>query len=502
MRKRAWIALIAIYLCSRLYQLEHWPVWTADEGLLALPAARWRIERDPFPDGFPNAIRFPLWTLLLGGLYGIAGPDLLVGRLLSVATGLLALVLLIRATGPRGGTPSAEVAADAGVEPCGDPQVGTQPGTECRRCLVVIAFLCDFALLRYQRYGLVESSLCFLLLLVGRWWGRSETVRVGRVRVEARLIAEAALAAALLLKLTAIVVLPGLVCHAWIRARRARRPVTARFVVEILPPLLVALEIYLLLGCLYPDRFTAAWTPYLARSADLANSRLRSAAIVLAASPGLWALALAGVWNRRRSLDPEDGLLMTWLGVGGAVLLLLPAPPVRYFMAIYPALILLAARWASAHTPRGSPALAVLLVAHLLFLGWREFPGAAARSDAIREVGHALARRSGGAVLGRAQYGAILRRPFHEMTLSGALILSDTTLARLGVEWVIYDAAEWGAIDLRAGGTSRRYLRAHGKLLSDREGVQVWRVSPDSIQLRARALRQRLALVAAAQRTE
>ncbi|MCC7144655.1 MAG: hypothetical protein IT349_21350, partial [Candidatus Eisenbacteria bacterium] len=92
MQKRAWIALVAIYLFSRLYQLEHWPVWTADEGLLALPAARWWIERDPFPDGFPNAIRFPLWTLLLGGLYGIAGPDLMVGRLLSVTTGLLALV--------------------------------------------------------------------------------------------------------------------------------------------------------------------------------------------------------------------------------------------------------------------------------------------------------------------------------------------------------------------------------------------------------------------------
>ncbi|MCC7141607.1 MAG: hypothetical protein IT349_05840 [Candidatus Eisenbacteria bacterium] len=160
------------------------------------------------------------------------------------------------------------------------------------------------------------------------------------------------------------------------------------------------------------------------------------------------------------------------------------------------------ARRAPEFTSRRSVAIVALMVVHLVFLSWREFPGAAARSDAVREVGHALAGRSGGAVLGRAQYGAALRRPFHEMTLSGALILSDTTLARLGVEWVIYDAAEWGAIDLRAGGTSRRYLQMHGKLLSDREGVQVWRVSPDSVQFRARALRRRLALLAAAQRTE
>jgi hypothetical protein len=182
-----------------------------------------------------------------------------------------------------------------------------------------------------------------------------------------------------------------------------------------------------------------------------------------------------------------------WLLSGLAALSVLRMHAVRYYVTLLPAAILLAAWWLtrflecrtegatsstrSACRVAMTALLVALFVYPLALFGWYYGPRGGADWSGRRVGAWVRANlRPEDVLIGRAQYGIDLPNRYYDMTLVRGMALNDSLLDRLGVDYVLFDDAEWRAIDQRLRLGTAAYLTAHGTLLRRIGRVEVWRV--------------------------
>lgn len=467
-----WGLLLALYLAARLPWLSSIPGYAYDEGLMGLVAKNWVRAGDPLQGGNLDLLRFPLFSTLLAGAYALFGPAILVSRALSVAAGLASLFVFARIARRL---LSAEAARYA-----------------------LLLFTVDFVLVRYQRYGLAESVQILLLLSTVALWLRPRS---------SGFLRGLALGAAILQKPTSLALVPALI---WIDGH-AGRP--GRLRAYLLAAGLTAAVHGGMLAA-WPDRFAGAWGIYLDRGpaaselARILGALPRTLGVLCAGSPlaALGVLSVASGMRARRVRrrtdrealsDPADGILAAWLAPG--LLLLALAPVVRYQAALLPPALLaggrvaaaLASRLAKAPAPgrttkppearrdgkaRLAFATSIALYSVALFVVYHFILGQ--RDDTGRRVA-AWFESHGEAtctVLGFPQLGVDLPQAYFDAPSANALVPSAETLARLRIDYVVYDDAEWRALSEAKGWGVEDTLRALGSLRARVAGAEIWRL--------------------------
>jgi 4-amino-4-deoxy-L-arabinose transferase-like glycosyltransferase len=465
---------LGLYLCLRAPFLASIPPYTADEGLLALAAKNWVVFGDPFLDGWNNLARFPLYTFWLTALFRVVGVSILAARASAIVFGAISLLLLIRLAGR--------------ISPS-------------QRTVAALLFASDFVLVRYQRYALAESlQILLLLATVSLWIDRRRTVRF---------LGGIGLAAALCVKATsAYLVVPLLVYDLWLRKGRsaADRPARVGPWGRFGPYAVAALVTGVVYGVAYhatPVGARDVWGIY-GRLSLPGFSDLPHLVASLGGGTPLVALGsvLALMKLGRRTGRGEDGstrspelaIALAWVVAGLALLLPQRLHPVRYYVTLLPAAILLASWWLDQRTNAGRAGtddpvqlrrrqrtrravLAAGVCYPIILFAWYYGPGGGSDSSARKVDDYVRANVPRESVLmGRAQYGIDIPNRYRDMTVSGGMALSDSLLARLGVDWVLFDDTEWRQIDRRLALGTAEYLAANGTFVRRVGQVEIWRV--------------------------
>ena len=480
--KMAYCVFFGLYFCLRLPFLSGIPPYTADEGLLALPAKNWVLFGDPFLDGWSNLARFPLYTVWLTALFRCAGVSILAARVSSVLFGAISMLLLARL--------ARRIRPSQGV-------------------LAALLFAVDFVLVRYQRYALVESlQILLLLTTVSLWTDRRGTVR---------LMGGVALAAAICTKATSVYLVAPLLLHDFWR-RRAGSPIEqpdrTRPENQLGP---YACAVFLT-GVVYAAAHLAApvgakdlWGIYWWGDLPGFSDVPHVAATMVIGTPvvmlGTTLALIAGgrqVGSRKGQVHARGGgrsllvVAAVWFMAGLAFLAAQRLHPVRYYVTLLPAAILLASWWLdrwlreaevrsmdSARSRAGRLAwmgvFAFIVFYPVVLFAWFYGPGGGSDwsgkhvGDYIRGN---LPRES--VLMGRAQYGIEIPNRYYDMTIVGGMALSDSLLSRLGVDYVLFDDGEWRQFDRRLGLGTAGYLATKGRLVRRVGQIEIWRVRPPS----------------------
>lgn len=470
--------LVGLYFCLRLPFLSGIPPYTADEGLLALPAKNWVLFGDPFLDGWSNLARFPLYTFWLTALFRCAGVSLLAARVSSVVFGAISMLLLVRM--------ARRIRPSLGV-------------------LAALLFTVDFVLVRYQRYALVESlQILLLLTTVSLWMDRRGAVR---------LLGGVALAAAVCTKATSVYLVAPLLLHdLWFL--RAEAPVGSSGRTgagKRIGPYVCA---GLLAGVMYAAVHLAApvgvkdlWGIYGRADLPGFSDVPRLIATLVAGTPVVvfGTMLALGAGARRLRTWPGRGhaggdgrallvVAAAWFVAGLGFLGALRLHPVRYYVTLMPPAILLASWWldrrlreARARStdpvrsrfrrPAWMGLLAFVVLYPAILFAWSygfqsggDWSGKSV-DDYVRDN---LPRER--VLMGRAQYGIDIPNRYFDMTIVGGMALSDSLLARLGVDYVLFDDREWRQIDRRLGLGTAGYLAAKGTFVRRWGQIELWRV--------------------------
>lgn len=459
---------VVLYLAFRLPWITSIPPYTFDEGLLALPAKNWLAFGDPLFGQNLDFLRFPLFTAVLAGAFGLFGHTILVSRLLSVAAGVASLLLFTSIARKLLGSAAAKWA--------------------------VFLFALDFVLIRYQRYGLAESVQILLILATVAAWVSP--------RARRSVIASALLSASLLHKPTSLQVIPALLWLDFIATNRggpiygtitphiSRR----RLGVSYLEAAGVVALVHVSLWGGWPSGFTGAWRLY-AESPFQISDVPRTLGILLLGSPLAVLGSLAFLFRRSARPDERIVFVQVWLVTGLLFLMSMRVHPVRYFSTLLPPAILLGAAFlarlssavSSRLAPAGSPqavtrvtscVLAVVVALHTCALFTVVYFVKGDRDSSARELATWMRLRvpSPCVVLGSPQLGVDIPNPFIDMTSIKALRLSRTHLREYRVAYVLYDAVEWGALSEKLGLAVQDSLRQNCILIAQIGSVEVWEV--------------------------
>jgi hypothetical protein len=458
-----------VFFAFRLPWLTSIPAYSFDEGLLALPAKNWLEFHNPLFGGDLDFLRFPLFTLLLTGVYALFGHTILVSRLLSIGAGLGSMLILA----------------------C----VARRLLSASAARWAILLFACDFVLVRYQRYGLAESVQILLILGTIAAWLEPRTRK--------SVLAPALLAAALLQKPTSLQILPALLWLDFVatprnplagtqpqensRARRAAAYVAATVVVA---------TVHGALWAIWPREFPRAWEIY-AVTRGHASDLPRTIAILALGSP-IGVLGALGTIHPALVRDNRMiRFIQVWL-VGALVFLLaMRIHPVRYFSTLLvPALLLGAATlnaltraavrktWAERHVALRAAVLVVATVtvcySGTLFAATYFVKNT--RDSSAHDVGRWMRRQIPGTavVLGPPHFGVDIPNPFLDMTSIGMLRVSRHGLREHRIAYVVCDKVEWPAISAKLHLAVEDSLELNAVCLAEFGGARIWRVLKES----------------------